>query len=156
MLAALPDVRSLVMDGVGIGMKPEDLSWLHSGGSGSGSANDENKDDDEEERQQLIDGTRTPPDLRQHAQTLFKDPVALTSLSVSYRSSSDEAFTPSLSLNALTVLLNYLLTTPSVFSLRAEDVKMVGFEGMGDEFAGVIKGFRDALVKAKQEREDWM
>lgn len=142
LLAALPDVRALVLNGVGIGMKPEDLTWLNTA------------EKDEQERQQLIDGTRTPPELRQHALSLFKDPVALTSLRVSYSSDSAELFTPSLSTNALTVLVNYLLTTPSVFSLRVEDVKFDGFQGLGEETNAVIKGFRDALVKARKERED--
>ena len=152
LLAALPDVRALVLDGVGIGMKSEDLTWLHDIATGISPE----KDDAEAQRQQIFDGTRTPPDLRQHAQTLFKDPVALTSLRIAYRSSSAEAFSPTLSLNALSVLLSYLLTTPSMFSLTPKDVHIAGFDSLGEEFTKVIKGFRDALVKARNQREDWV
>ncbi|THH21854.1 hypothetical protein EUX98_g8265 [Antrodiella citrinella] len=148
LLAALPDVRALVLDAVGIGMKPEDLTWLSSGG----------EEKDEQERRQLIDGTMTPPSLRSRARALplFKDPVALSSLHVASRPSSAEAFSPSLSKDALGVLLGYLLATPSVFALSAGEVKLDGFEGQGEEVAGMVKGFRDALVKARREREDWV
>ncbi|KAH8089882.1 hypothetical protein BXZ70DRAFT_494890 [Cristinia sonorae] len=147
LLAALPDVRALVLDGVGIGMKPEDLTWLN--------FDLVPKDDDDEQRQQLIDGTQTPLELRQRAQSLFRDPVALTSLRISHRSSSAEAFTPSLSVNALTVLFNYLLATPTVFSLNAKHVVLDGFDALGEDTNNAIKAFRDALVKASRERDDW-
>ncbi|TCD60383.1 hypothetical protein EIP91_010248 [Steccherinum ochraceum] len=143
LLAALPDVRALVLEGTGIGMKAEDLTWLAS-----------TEEKDAAQRQQLLDGTRTPPDLRQRVQSpLFKDALALNALRVAYRSSTSEAFSPSLSVNALTVLVNYLAATPSVFSL--EDAKFEGFEGLGEEMKGVVKGFKDGLVKARKERVDW-
>ena len=144
LLIALPDVESLVLEDVGIGMKAEDVAWMLAAASFG-------NEKDEVQRQQIIDGTQTPPALRQHAQSLLKDPVALTSLRIVNH--PVETSSPTLSLDALRVLLSYLLSTPSIFSLKMDQVQVTGFESLGEDAASVVKSFRDALVKARKDKE---
>lgn len=142
LLTSLPDLRHLVLEGVGIAVGPDDLHWLlHDG--------------DKDTHEQIVDGTTTPPDMRARAHSVspFQDTLALSSLHVAYRSSENELFSPILSVRGLTILLNYLLATPTLLSMRPQDVKFEGFDGMEDCTA-IIKPFKEALVKATRERVD--